>query len=224
MIDALRSPDLDFVLGCARDDAAAGRLALWGASTLIDEHTGVASFDRQTFDALHEAAGVAAEFPVGNAGLIHVYGYWFSEVPTPFGFKRDRWQQGDLARALGRPADAFHLSRGADAEGPGSTPLQRVTDAALPHLRRPPQQARVGEADLRGSGADAARRSRVVLVQRGDRDASPALVYGIAPAGRAETTAPLQLITAFPFAGDADALLADFEAHPAPRWNAVVDW
>lgn len=223
MNDALGSPDFDFVLGCAREDAAAGRLALWGASTVIDEHTRVPSFDARIFDALHAAAGVAAEFPVGNAGLIHVYGYWFSEVTTPFGFKRDRWQQGDLARALGRPADAFHLSRGADAEGPGSTPLQRVTDAALPHLRRPPQEARVGEAELRGSGADAVRCSRVVLVQCGDRDAAPALVYGIAPAERAETPAPLQLVTAFPFAGDADALLADFEAHPAPRWNAVVD-
>ncbi|MEV8339508.1 amino acid deaminase [Leucobacter sp. NPDC077196] len=216
MTDAHAAPDLEFVLACVRDDAAAGRLADWGASTVIDEHTAVPSFERDIFDALHAAAGIDAAFPVGNAGLLHVYGYWFSEVPTPFGFKRDRWQNGELARALGQRGTAFHLMRGSTSGDPGSTPLQRITEAALPLLLRPPERSRIGEALLDE------RRSRVVLVPAADAEA-PALIYGIAPEPGTRDRSPLLLITAFPFGGDQAALIADFQAHPAPRWNAVAD-
>ncbi|MEJ6490607.1 amino acid deaminase [Leucobacter sp. USCH14] len=216
MNDATARPELDFVLSCARDDAAAGRLADWGTSTVIDEHTEVASFDRQIFDALHVAAGIDAAFPVGNAGLLHVYGYWFSEVPTPFGFKRDRWQNGELARALGQRGTAFHLTRGSTPGDRGSTPLQRVAEAALPLLLHPPERFLSGEALLHG------RPSRVVIVQAPDAGPS-ALIYGIAPGPGTRAQSPLQLITAFPFGGDASALVADFESNPAARWNAVVD-
>lgn len=173
------------------------------------------SFERDIFDALHAAAGIDAAFPVGNAGLLHVYGYWFSEVPTPFGFKRDRWQNGELARALGQRGTAFHLMRGSTPGDPASTPLQRVTEAALPLLLRPPERSRTGETLLDE------RRSRVVLVRAADAG-SPALIYGIAPESGTSDQTPLQLITTFPFSGDQAALIADFEAHPAPRWNAVA--
>lgn len=211
------APDLAFVLDCVRDDAAAGRLAEWGSSSVIDEHTNTASFGRALFDALHAAAGLHAEFPVGHAGLIHVYGYWFSEVATPFGFKRARWQDGELARALGRSDDAFHLRRGSPLRDPESTPLQRVTEAALPPLRHPIAGSPVGEA-LIGE-----RLSRVVLVERAGADGPAALVYGIAAASVTHVDEPLRLITAFPYDGDRQELIAEFEAYPAPRWNAVAD-
>ncbi|WP_053386355.1 hypothetical protein [Leucobacter japonicus] len=224
-------PDLDFVLACVHDDAVAGRFADWGRSTVIDEHTGVASFDRELFEVLHAAAGISAEFPIGNAGVMHVYGYWFSEVPTPFGFKRDRWLHGEVARAFGLAPDAFHLTRGA---ADGSTPLQRLSRVALPALRSPAPGTPEGNA-LIGDGA-----SRVVFAQvagdveepggasggAGFTDAagvisggSPALIYGIAPTAGA----PLQLITAFPFGGEVEALIAEFEGEPTARWNAAID-
>ncbi|WP_053352400.1 hypothetical protein [Leucobacter musarum] len=230
--DAQQAPsDLDFVLACVSDDAAAGRFADWGRSTVIDEHTGVASFDRGLFEVLHTAAGISAEFPVGNAGVMHVYGYWFSEVPTPFGFKRDRWLHGEVAQAFGLASEAFHLTRGADD---GSTPLQRLSRVALPALRSPAPGTPEGNA-LIGDRA-----SRVVFAQvagdaakpvgasgaAGFADAagltsggSPALIYGIAPT----VGAPLQLITAFPFGGDVAALIAEFEGEPTARWNAAID-
>ncbi|WP_052961265.1 MULTISPECIES: hypothetical protein [unclassified Leucobacter] len=187
-------PALHPVLEAVRRDAATGRLAHWGASTLIDEHTGVPSIDAELFETLHRAAGLDAAFPNGHAGLLHVYGYWYSTVPTPYGYKRDRWHDGTLARAYGLPADAFHLDApqagppgsgrpgsGAPSSGaPGSdlepTLLARVTGAALPVLRRPPAGSLVADAVVDG------RLSRVVL-QHGPGAETPALVYGIEPSG-----------------------------------------
>lgn len=140
-----RAAVLDFI----RRDAAAGRLAEWGRSTVIDENTGVPSFDEPLFAELHAAAGIDADFPVGNAGLLHVYGYWFSHVMTPYGLKRERWLDGKLAAALGMPTDAFHLhDRGA------TTPLERVMNATLPLLAEAPEGALVAEAPL-DAAADA---------------------------------------------------------------------
>lgn len=203
---------LELVCAQISQDAAADRFAHWGSSTLIDEFTGVATIDRELSDELHRAAGLNSEFPIGNAGLLHVYGYWFSEVPTPFGLKRDRWLHGELAAALGLPNDAFHLRHDS-----GSTLLDRVQRVMLPLLRQPPAGALVAEAVVDG------RFSRVVVCSAPQRMVGPqnsALIYGLAPAGGGQS-APLSLITAFPLAGDPALLLAEFSAHPSLRWNAV---
>ena len=221
-------PELAPVLDAVRRDAEHGRLAHWGASTLVDEHTGVPSIDEALFDALHRAAGLTAAFPIGHAGLLHVYGYWFSIVPTPFGYKRDRWHDGTLARAFGLPVDAFRLD--VPESDPDATPLARVTAAALPVLRRPPVGALVADAVVDG------RLSRVVL-HRAPGAETPALVYGIESAGSAGTgsgrsvhAAPhgsaaasdrLSLLTTFPFSGDPGPLLEEFAGEPVLRWNAV---
>lgn len=215
-------PALQPVLDAVRRDAAAGRLAHWGASTLTDEHTGVPSIDAELFGILHRAAGLDATFPIGHAGLLHVYGYWYSTVPTPFGYKRDRWHDGTLARAFGLPADAFHLDApqpgrpgsGAPGSDPGPTLLARVTAAALPVLRRPPTGSLVADAVVDG------RLSRVVL-HRAPGAETPALVYGIEPSGSAPASDRLVLLTAFPFSGDPAPLLEEFVREPVLRWNAV---
>lgn len=193
-------------------DAEADRFAQWGKSTLIDEFTGVASIDRELSDELHRVAGLECEYPIGNAGLLHVYGYWFSEVPTPFGLKRDRWLRGELAVALGLPVEAFHLEHES-----GRTLLDRVQSVMLPLLRRPPAGARSAAAVVDG------RLTRVVVCASPDEAVGPqasALIYGLAPAGGGQT-APLSLITAFPLAGDPALLLEDFSRNPSLRWNAV---
>ncbi|GAA1787745.1 amino acid deaminase [Leucobacter iarius] len=234
-------PELPPVLDAVRRDTATGRLAHWGASTLIDEHTGVPSIDAELFETLHRAAGLDAAFPIGHAGLLHVYGYWYSTVPTPFGYKRDRWHDGTLARAYGLPADAFHLDApqpsppgsGAPGSDPEPTLLARVTAAALPVLRRPPAGSLVADAVVDG------RLSRVVL-HRAPGAETPALVYGIeaggsdaggadgtggtgsaAPPGSAPTSDRLVLLTTFPFSGDPAPLLEEFVREPVLRWNAV---
>lgn len=197
---------LSAVLEHVRADAAAGRFAAWGASTVVDEHTGSAVVDRATFAALHAAAGIAARFPVGNAGVVHVYGYWFSTTPTPFGRKRDRWVDGRLATALGLAPDAFHLGAGPA----GTTLLQRVTEAAGRALDDPGADA-VGAAEA----VVGALRTRAVLVRAPGASAT-ALVYGVG------VPSELRLVTAFPVDGDPEPLLVEFRSEPRLRWNAVA--
>lgn len=184
-------------------DALAGRFARWGLSTVVDENTGEPVIDGELFDELHRAAGIPARFPIGNAGVIHVYGYWFSTALTPYGYKRDRWQDGVLARLLGERADAFLLTGDGD-----STPLQRVTAAALPLLEHPPASAR-GRADVDLDGLKA----RAVLV--GGDASSTAVVYGV------DSGEGWRLVTMFPLSGSAEAVVREVSADRGLRWNAV---
>jgi hypothetical protein len=46
-------------------------------------------------------------FSVGHAGLNHTYGYLFSQVYTPFGYKRARYVQGEIEAGFGLPDNTF---------------------------------------------------------------------------------------------------------------------
>lgn len=192
-----RPPPIDDVLASISRDGDAGRLAAWSWSTVIDENVGEAVIDRDVFARIHEAAGIDADFPIGNAGLVHVYGYLFSTVATPYGYKSDRWNDGVLARSLGVGPGHFRLGDSDD-----QTPLERVLEVAMPLLSDPPARARMtswrtGDIEQRAVLADGA------------------LVSGV------DEGAGLRLTTIFPVA-DADAfwrpLLAD---PPRLRWNAA---
>ena len=83
------------------------------------------------------AAGLAAAFPVGNAGLLHVYGYWFSDEPTPYGFKRDRWVDGALAGALTGDDSDERLRNAAIGAAAGGVLDRVVQFVSVPeHFRR----------------------------------------------------------------------------------------
>lgn len=192
-------PSLDAVLACVEADRRAGRLCAWARSTVIDENIGEAVVDPALFDRLHVAADIDARFPVGNAGIIHVYGYLFSTVLTPFGLKRDRWNDGSLARALGLPADWFRLGA-SETE----TPLERVLAAAAPLLATsaPDAEWRVGDVVQRAVVARAA-------------DGSGALVSGVDAGGGT------RLLTVFPVS-DAAAFAAAIGSPDGLRWNAAA--
>ena len=56
--------------------------------------------------------GRLADFPIRSgecyhAGLIHTYGYLFSNLKTRFGYKRERWTDGRIASALGLAPDSL---------------------------------------------------------------------------------------------------------------------
>lgn len=213
------APSLDRLLAEVRLDAARGGFDAWGTSTVVDELAGRPVIDPATFDALHHAAGIDARFPVGDAGLLHVYGYWRSEVVTPFGRKRDRWLDGHLAIALGLHPRAFHLDapRAADvdvAAATGTTLLQRVTAATLPLLHHP--TATTDAADVRVADVPVGdMRTRIVL-HRAQGARAAALVYGV------DAGDGLRLVTTFPVDGDPQTLLDEAVAEPRLRWNAAV--
>lgn len=180
-------------LGASIDaDAAAGRFDRWGRSTVIDENTGSAVVTVGLFDQLHTRAGISATFPVGNAGLLHVYGYLLSTEPTPYGLKRERWLDGALARAYGLDADAFLPWT------PPDTLLARVDAAASALLTT----ATVHEEDL---GDTVAR----IAVARYAPSGPFALAYEVG--GRLITTFPVASPEVV--AGRPDGRL---------RWNAVA--
>lgn len=192
---------LPAVLACVDEDRRAGRLARWSWSTVIDENVGEAVVDRDIFERIHDVGGVEPRFPVGNAGLIHVYGYLFSTVRTPHGYKSDRWNDGVLARTLGAPDGWFRL--GASAE---ETPLARVLDAALPRLVDPIVEATEWEAGRI--------RQRAVITPPAP-DGSAALVSGL------DDGSGMRLLTAFPVLDGAELARTLREEKPRLRWNAA---
>ena len=84
-----------------RDADAHGLLALWGRCVNFDEYARQVIVHPAILRALGELAGVPIRGRVVHAGLQHTYGYLFSLVRTPFGFKRDRWVSTDLEYGLG---------------------------------------------------------------------------------------------------------------------------
>ena len=182
-------------LGNAIDkDAAAGRLGIWGRSTVIDENTGAPVLTPELFSALHARAGIHAHWPVGNAGILHVYGYLLSQAPTPYGLKRSRWLDGALARAYGLPDDAFVPWAGT------RTLLERVSLAASDLLAR---------STVRTSTICEV--STSLALDRVADEGPWALVYSVDGL----------LVTTFPVAS-ADTVVAEWDAAPARlRWNAT---
>ncbi|WP_435746808.1 amino acid deaminase [Microbacterium sp. PMB16] len=181
-----------------RDDRSAGGFDAWGLSTAIDENTGSAVITPTLFEELHRRAGIAATWPIGNAGLVHCYGYLLSLEVTPYGLKRERWIDGALALACGLPTDGFLPWRA------GPTLLARAVAAASAVLESPAIDAtRVIDG----------RETRVAVAAA---EGPTALAYAVAPSPGARP----QLVTMFPVA-EAAAPLESFADDARLRWNAV---
>ncbi|OFZ19653.1 MAG: hypothetical protein A2X94_16475 [Bdellovibrionales bacterium GWB1_55_8] len=80
---------------------------LWGRSINFDE----GAKGQILHPAILQTIGQAIEIPVHenaghlvHAGMEHTYGYLFSNLKTPFGFKRARWVQGEIERGFNLPA------------------------------------------------------------------------------------------------------------------------
>ncbi len=189
-------------------DRAAGEFERWAHSTVLDENTETPVISRELFETLHSEAGLSSSWPVGNAGLLHVYGYLLSNVPTPYGYKRDRWINGRMAAGLGVNPTYF-LPWAAE---PG-TLLRRVTDAVLPilteHHPRPITVARFDEVVDQESG----RFFRTAIVN--DRHSEQSvLIYGVSHG------AALKVVTAFPVAEPTSVWLEALRSEqPRPRYN-----
>lgn len=91
-----------------RDSKLPRLLALWGLSRNIDEShlndraktvpPGLLRFFNSILKVPYDPA-----FEVGHAGLTHTYGYLFSTLETPYGFKRARYVRGEIESGFGLP-------------------------------------------------------------------------------------------------------------------------
>ena len=191
-------------------DAASGAFDDWGLSTVIDENIDAPVIPRDEYERLNRLAGLAAAWPIANAGLVHVYGYLLSTVQTPYGLKRDRWLNGALALALGLPSEAFLPSVAFLPSGSG-TLLSRVSAAVLPRLTDPPKDALLV---LDQQSIDGAAEIRTVLV--GTLHAA-AVIYGVREGGR------MRAITAFPLvSASAPFRQSLVDQPPRLRYNAAT--
>ncbi|GAA0992785.1 amino acid deaminase [Subtercola frigoramans] len=192
-------------------DRAAGSFAHWGLSTVIDENLGAPVVGRTLFETLHSLAGLSADWPVGNAGVLHLYGYLLSATVTPYGLKRERWVTEALSSAAGRPS-SFVSGR----DGTGW--LQEVTGALVPILQNPETlEGAVRPRCVVDEFAPDEREEVFRAVYVTGIAGSSAVAYGVLLGGR------LRLITAFPVAATAEGWLATVAAEaPRLRYNAVA--
>jgi hypothetical protein len=75
-------------------DSRLGWTELWGQSINYDELAHGVIIDPKILRVLHSWIGApmpSADAKIAHAGTEHTYGYLFSNLKTPFGFKRARW-------------------------------------------------------------------------------------------------------------------------------------
>lgn len=185
-------------------------MAKWTSSTVIDDNVQAPVFDERVFSWLHRGVPGVFEFPIGHAGLMHVYGYLLSSVETPYGLKRQRWLTDDLANAFGLKPSFFFPTA-------STVPLmERVASVALPTLTNPTADSRtiLGIDEV----IDCRRRMRTVYI-RDRMTNSTALLYGSVSGD------DVQIVTAFPIGPMTSQSVQDRLAEPARyRYNyAPVD-
>jgi hypothetical protein len=110
-MDAALEKDLPGFLDQVKADAKSKKLlALWGLSRNHDESApSVYTIPPNILGHLNRYLNVEYNntFSVGHAGLNHTYGYLFSTVLTPYGYKRARYVQGEIELGFGLPAKTF---------------------------------------------------------------------------------------------------------------------
>ena len=76
-------------------------LQLWGSSINYDEFAKGTIVQPELLDLILKQAGAAPRTDrIVHAGLEHTYGYLFSTLATPYGYKRARWVQPDIETGL----------------------------------------------------------------------------------------------------------------------------
>ncbi|MDI9927406.1 hypothetical protein [Rhodococcus sp. IEGM 1341] len=180
-------------------------MAKWASSTVIDDNVQAPVFSERVFSWLHYGVSGAFNFPIGHAGLMHVYGYLLSSVETPYGLKRQRWLTDDFAKAFGLKPSFFFPTA-------STVPLmQRVASAVLPLLTDPAADSRTVLAV--DEVVDWRRRMRTVYICDRMTD-STALVYGSVSGD------DVQIVTAFPIGPMTSQSVQDRLAEPARyRYN-----
>lgn len=84
-----------------------GPLSFWGRSRNVDELAAVTIVDPAIIELISSVADRPISSITPHAGLQHTYGYLFSTVETPYGFKRDRWVETDIETAFGLDASTL---------------------------------------------------------------------------------------------------------------------
>ena len=86
------------------DSSLGSWLALWGRSINFDELAHGTVVDPAILDLILGLAQVSPrQDRIAHAGIEHTYGYLFSVLKTPYGYKRARWVNDDIETGFGLP-------------------------------------------------------------------------------------------------------------------------
>ncbi|MEZ6128655.1 MAG: hypothetical protein R3C59_08220 [Planctomycetaceae bacterium] len=100
-INLLRKTQPALVAQIQTDAMRRGPLKFWGRSRNVDELTGTTIVDPAILTLISRLTRKTLSKTTPHAGLQHTYGYLFSTIETPHGFKRDRWLETDIETAFG---------------------------------------------------------------------------------------------------------------------------
>jgi len=75
-------------------------LMFWGRSSNIDASNDKIIVDEKILNQLFKKFNFYPNGKMAHAGIIHSYGYLFSNLITPYGFKRKRWIDHSLSQAF----------------------------------------------------------------------------------------------------------------------------
>lgn len=90
-----------------RDAVTPNLFQAWGECVNQDEIAGGTIVDPAILATIGTVAGIPMTGPRYHAGLQHTYGYLFSVIQTPYGYKRDRWISTRLERGFGLSPDTL---------------------------------------------------------------------------------------------------------------------
>jgi hypothetical protein len=133
-----------------RDAARPELHALWGTSLNRDEDARATIVAPSILRALAARVGLRIDGDRVPAGITHTYGYLFSVLATPYGFKRARWLNGEIEAGLGLPrgllgpappegtlyANATWLFARLSLEGPRARELLAKLEPQVPRALR----------------------------------------------------------------------------------------
>lgn len=207
----------------------------WTDCTIFDELAKAEILEEKAMKALGIPRAVTGGVAHAPAGVMHTYGYLFSQLKTAYGLKGKRWIESRLDERLGLPEGTFSplAPEGEFASNLTSVLLKLIgAPAKIAHARGPEPAAKsIGRVEQRvtwktpdGKAVKAVVSTYLVpLMPLPGFESSDSflLIYEVLRDGRHRFT------TAFPVGKDfADAVMAtkpDEEAVFKPRFNLFVD-
>jgi hypothetical protein len=95
-----------------KDRAIPELRTLWGTSINYDEYAKGIIVPPALLQLIGDQLNIPSpessfRLPLAHAGAEHTYGYLFSLLKTPFGFKRSRWISGELDKGFGLKSDTL---------------------------------------------------------------------------------------------------------------------
>lgn len=100
LLEVLKKENAHLFNQIERDAQDSKLLSFWGKSLNVDSGTRKQIIRDDIIMDLHQKFHLTTDKTIVHAGITHTYGYLFSVLDTPYGFKRKRWIEPTLNYAF----------------------------------------------------------------------------------------------------------------------------